>query len=171
MNRGAKAAAAMFLYAAVMLGGGLVAYSLAPETANARTALIVPVACAGAMVLSAILALQIPRSKVLGMIGIHAGLVLPLLFAAVIAWRAWGTGDAIDAFRAADAAHAAAVADGTSADTAAARAEFFQAREAPDHDKSYLRNTLLFLAAASAGAFVLILSKRPPKSDRYPAAG
>ena len=37
--------------------------------------------------------------------------------------------------------------------------------EAPDHDKSYLRNTLWFLAVVSAGAFVLVLRERPKKAD------
>ena len=38
--------------------------------------------------------------------------------------------------------------------------------EAPDHDKSYLRNTLWFLAVASVVAFGAILTGRPKKSER-----
>ncbi len=166
MNRGAGAAAAMFLYAAVMVGGGLIAYTLAPEGANAKTALIVPVACAGAMVVSAILSLQIQRVRVLGMIGIHLGLVLPVLFASVIGFRAWKTGDAVTAHRETaalwDTESAAAGADASPE----ARVAYFKAADAPDHDKSYLRNTLWGLCAASVAAFVLVLSKRPPKEER-----
>jgi hypothetical protein len=165
MNRAAKAAAAMFLYAGIMVGGGVIAFSLAPEGANARTALIVPVACAGAMVLSAILALQIHRVRALGTIGLYMGLVLPLLFAAVIGFRAIKTNGAIDAYRTAQVAYDTGLADGTIEAGPEARASFFAAEDAPDHDKSYLRNTLLLLAIASVGAFGLILAKRPTSAD------
>ena len=161
MNRATKAAAAMFLYAAIMVGGGVAAYALAPEGANARTALIVPMACAGAMVLSALLALQLHRSVALGKTGLTLGLVLPLLFAAVIGFRAVKTGDAIAAYHHAAALYDVELAAGTVEPGPAARADFFARSEAPDHDKSYLRNTLWLLAAASVGAFALVLAKRP----------
>jgi len=163
MNRAAKAAAAMFLYAAVMVAGGVAAYAMAPEGANARTALIVPVACAGAMVLSAILALQVHRQVVVGRIGLTLGLVLPLVFAVVIGFRAVKTGGAVTAYREARAAYEAQ--EGADPSDAAARAAFFESRGAPDHDKSYLRNVLWVLTAASAGAFALVLAKRPRAED------
>jgi len=165
MNQGAKVAAAMFLYAAVMFGGGMVAYVLAPEGANAKTALIVPAACAAAMVLCAMLSLQIHRAYTLGRIGVGLGLVLPLLFAAVIGFRAVKTGAAVSAYHEAQSAYLAEREAGTLSEGPAARTAFFEAREAPDHDKSYLRNTLWFLALASAGAFALIRAKRPKKED------
>jgi hypothetical protein len=168
MNRGAKAAAAMFLYAAVMVGGGVVAYVLAPAGANAKTALVVPVACAGAMVLSAILTLQVHRSPLLGKIGIGAGLVLPLLFAAVIGFRAVKTGDAVSAYRTAAIAYQDGRNAGTIPEGPEARAAFFEAQDAPDHDKSYLRNTLWFLPIASAVAFGLVRAKRPGVQEQPP---
>lgn len=161
MNQAAKAAAAMFLYAALLVGGGVLAYALAPEGANARTALIVPTACAGAMVLSAILALQIHRVAALGRAGLFLGVALPLLFGSVIGFRAWKTGGAVAAYRAAETEFVAAADRGEVAPGVEARREFFAARSAPDHDKAYLRNTLWALTAVSIGSFLLIRAKRP----------
>ena len=161
-NRGAKAANAMFLYAGVMVAAGVVAYVLAPETANAGTALAVPAACGGVMVLCGLMSLAIGKQKVVGMIGIHLGLVLPLLFAGVIGMRAVKTGEAVDSYRQAESAWQATGAAGGEA----ARAAHFAALDAPDHDKSYLRNTLWFLTVASVAAFGGILSRRPPKEER-----
>ena len=165
MNVSAKAAAAMFLYAAVMVGGGVLAFALAPEGANAKTALIVPMACAAAMVLCAILALQIHRVRILGVIGLNVGLALPLLFAAVIGFRAVKTGAVVDDYRVAQTAYEGELAAGAVEPGPEARAAYFEALDAPDHDKSYLRNTLWFLALASAGAFGLILRSRPKKDS------
>ena len=166
MNRGTGAASAMFFYAMVMVAGGVTAYALAPEGANAKTALIVPVVCAGAMVLSALLSLQIERVYVLGMIGIHLGLVLPLLIAGAVGFRAVGVGGAVTKYHDTQREYAAALEKGEVENGQQARTAYFEAREAPDHDKSYLRNTLWFLTFASIGSFGLILSKRPKKEDR-----
>jgi hypothetical protein len=166
MNRGTGAASAMFFYAMLMVGAGVTAFALAPETANAKTALIVPVACAGAMVLCAILSLQIERAKVLGMIGIHMGLIFPILFAGVIGFRAVATGEKVAQYKVAELEYATALEQREVDNGAGARTAFFTAREAPDHDKSYLRNTLWFLTIASLGSFGLILAKRPKKEDR-----
>jgi len=142
MNRGTGVASAMFFYAMLLVGGGLTAYVLAPAGANAKTALSVPVACAGGMVLSALLALQIDRARVIGMIGVTLGLALPLVFAAAIGFRAVKTGDSIDAWRTAEREWATAVERSEVEGGQAARSAFFDARAAPDHDKSYLRNSL-----------------------------
>jgi hypothetical protein len=165
MGSANKAATVMFGYAAVLVATGVVAYSMAPEGANARTALVVPTVCAGLMVLSAILATRLASSRMLGMIGIHLGLVLPLLFAAGIGFRAHATGAAIDRHDVAQAEWNSAIAAGADASDQA-RQEFFAARDAPDHDKSYLRNTLWVLTVLSVGAFFGILATRPKKADR-----
>jgi len=166
MNRGTGAASAMFFYAMLMVGGGVTAFALAPHGANAKTALIVPVVCAGAMVFSALMSLQIERAKVIGMIGIHVGLVLPLVFAAVIGFRAVKTGTAIESWRNAERDYATAVENQEVEGGHTVRAAFFEERGAPDHDKSYLRNALWFLTAASLGSFGLILANRPKPEER-----
>jgi hypothetical protein len=163
VNRGAPAARAMFGYAVVLVVAGIVAFMLAPEGANAITALAVPAGCALLMVLCGLMSRAIPTKYGLGMAGIHLGLVLPLVFAAVIGMRAVKTGDAIEAYREAETAWQARAEAGA---TVPERAAHFEAADAPDHDKSYLRNTLWFLTAASAIAFFVILARRPKKEDR-----
>jgi hypothetical protein len=98
------------------------------------------------------------------MIGIHLGLVLPFLFAVVIGLRARAAGDAVTAYETALVSWQAQN-DGQDVQ-GPERAAFFAAQKAPDHDKTYLRNTLWFLTGASFLAFVVILSRRPPKSER-----
>ena len=87
-NRGAKAANAMFGYALVMLIAGMVAFGLAPVGANPVTALVVPAAFAVLMIACGLMARAIGSKYVLGMVGIHLGLVFPILFAAMTAFRA-----------------------------------------------------------------------------------
>ncbi len=163
VNRGAGAARAMFGYAAVLVVAGVVAFLLAPEGANATTALAVPAGCGVVMVVCGLLSRMIGKSKPLGMIGIHLGLLFALMFAAVIGMRAVKTGEAVDAYREADAVWQPRAAAGASD---ALREMHFEGAGAPDHDKTYLRNTLWFLAAASVLAFFVILKQRPKKADR-----
>ena len=87
-NRGAAVANAMFGYALVMLIAGMVAFGLAPVGSNALTALIVPSVCGLLMVGCGLMARVIGTKYVVGMIGIHLGLVLPIVFAAMTAFRA-----------------------------------------------------------------------------------
>lgn len=68
---------------------GFVAFALAGFAANAVTAVIVGGATAAVMIVCGALARMLSRNRALGMIGIHAGLVLPLIFAVLFGWRAW----------------------------------------------------------------------------------
>jgi hypothetical protein len=86
-----KSAKWMFGYAAFLMACGLVAYFMAPPDVNATTALIVPSIAAGLMVVFGAMAAAFNRNRTVGMIGIHAGLVLPLVFAAAFAYRAYST--------------------------------------------------------------------------------
>lgn len=86
-----KSARWMFAYAAFLFGCGLVAYFMAPPDANATTALVVPSIAAGLMVVFGGMAAAFHRHRTTGMIGIHVGLVLPLLFAAAFGYRAAST--------------------------------------------------------------------------------
>jgi len=77
-----KASIVMLLYAAALVGIGFLTYSVAPPGANATTALIISSAFAGIMVFCAIASLAIRQNRTLGMVGIHVGLVMPLVVAA-----------------------------------------------------------------------------------------
>jgi uncharacterized membrane protein len=81
----------MFLYAAFLLLCGLIAFAWSGFAANAKTALIVGGATAVVMALCAWLASMLHRNRAAGMIGVHAGLILPLVFAALFGWRAFKT--------------------------------------------------------------------------------
>lgn len=94
-----KSPVAMVVYALVMAGGGITAFLLAPEGANAVTALIAPGIAAVLMLLCAAMTAALPKSKPLGMIGIHLGMVLPLLFAVGIGMRAVKTGEAVAEYK------------------------------------------------------------------------
>ncbi len=80
----------MYAYAGFLIACGIVAYFMAPPDANATTALIIPAASGVLMVICAVMAGMLHRKRAVGMIGIHAGLVLPLLFAIAFGVRAYG---------------------------------------------------------------------------------
>jgi hypothetical protein len=69
-------------YAAALVVIGAVTYATAPSAANAFTAVIVSAAFAAIMLACAALSATIKQNYKLGMIGIHAALVFPLICAA-----------------------------------------------------------------------------------------
>ncbi len=74
-----KPALVMFAYAAAVLMIGIATAAAAPVGANTITAIAIP---AGTALLSAacgVLTLMMERKRLLGMIGIHVGLIVPLL--------------------------------------------------------------------------------------------
>jgi hypothetical protein len=166
-----KAALIMFAYSTALLIGGILAYGMAPEGAKAKTAIIVPVACAVVMDLCAFLAMQIRGSRRLGMIGIHAGLAFTLLFSIMIGARAWATTKQVANYPAALAAYDEASKTDKSLLEPAARKAFFTSRQAPDHDKTYLQKNLWMLSAAGALAFLGMLVVRPRAAQRGGAGG
>ncbi|MEL6330673.1 MAG: hypothetical protein AAFR38_13535 [Planctomycetota bacterium] len=177
-NTPAKAAGAMIGYAVLMLGGGGAAYAMAPAGANATTALIVPGIAAGLMVLCAVMTLLLRASKPVGMIGIHLGLILPLVFAGGIIPRAFAAKGAVDSYNAVVEEHGAAIATGEIDESVpletyiqTVNAERSEDEQVEDHDKSYLMYTLFALGGLSIAAFVVLLGLRPKAGDRGPAEG
>jgi hypothetical protein len=79
----------MSVYAAFLAGSGFLAFAMSGFASNARTALIVGFGTAVVMVICAVLAGMIRKNRAAGMIGIHAGLILPLIFAGLFGWRAY----------------------------------------------------------------------------------
>lgn len=158
-GKGSKAAGVMFAYALVMIVAGVIAFLLAPEGAKATTALAVPAACGAVMIVCGLLA----RSGRGGIraTGVYLGLVFALLFAAVIGMRATKTHEAVVAHQEVAETWDSTIGAMGDADPAIKKA-FFDAADAPDHDKSYLRNTLGFLTVASVLAAGGILLRRKP---------
>lgn len=161
----------MLVYAAGMLVGGGAAFLLAPANANAATALLVPGIAAALMALSAMGAAMLPRNRKLGMIGIHIGLVLPIIFAAGMVPRALAAGEASASYNELAAEYSeqtGAVAEQDPEAFVAWQTARDGQAEPVDHDKAYLATTLWSLTAWSALAFVGILSRRPKPADRGP---
>jgi len=77
-----KFALTMLVYAVCLLISGWVTMSVAPPGSKPATAFIIPAIAAALSIAAAVLALMIKSNRKLGMIGIHVGLVLPLIFAA-----------------------------------------------------------------------------------------
>jgi hypothetical protein len=82
-----KYALTLVAYAIALVLVGFVTYSVAPEGANAATALIISGVLAALAVACAVLSFMIKSNRTLGMIGIHLGLVVPLLAVAGTASR------------------------------------------------------------------------------------
>lgn len=74
-----KPALVMFAYAAAVLMIGIATAAAAPDGANTVTAIMVPGAIAVLSAVCGVLMLMMEKKRMLGMIGIHLGLVLPLL--------------------------------------------------------------------------------------------
>lgn len=174
-----RAATIMFLYAIVVLAVSLLAYLIAPPGANATTAIVVGGVAAVLTSATAVFSLMIHKNRPLGMIGIHLGLLLPLLFSVGFLMRipvAYGDSGVYRYF---NDAFAQKVADGGQQDTPEARTAFFANAEdelagaaIPTSDKAYLGRTLTLLFGASTAAFVLLLLSRPnvPKAADDPFA-
>ena len=187
-----KAALLMILYAAGLAFAGVIAFGLAPEGATKFTALLVPALAGGVMVVCAVLSLRIKSNYKQGMVGIHIGLILPIIFAVLFGMRAMKSDTASKQYREHQRAHAEQLADPTT-DTPTDFREFLQRQaysdaieqgtinpsETPfeqfqtsraggvvDHDKAYLAATLWNLAVWSCFAFVALLMQRPTPDKR-----
>lgn len=82
-----KFATAMTAYALALVGIGWMAYSARYPGASAWTSIVVPGLGAAAAITCVVLAARINSNRRLGMIGIHAGMFIPLLMAVGAFWR------------------------------------------------------------------------------------
>lgn len=158
----------MFGYAAVIVGLCVLAVAIAPEGANAATAVVFGGGAAVVMVVMGVLSLMIGRNRKLGMVGIHLGLLMPLVFAALFGWRIAPAYRSSGQHRYFYGAYDRAVASGSIADSAESRSTFIvggrgsvKGEEIPPTDKSYLGTILTLLFGTSTAAFTLLLATRP----------
>lgn len=172
-----RAATVMFLYAALLIALGVLAYLIAPPGAKAGTAVIVTSVCAVAMIAMGVMALLVHRKRKIGIIGIHVGLLLPLLFGATFLWRAGESYRASGVYQYFENAYIAEVQAGTFRDAERDRTAFLSgarpksAKEIPAGDKGYLGFILTMLFGISVAAFVVLLLSRPklpPKQAKVP---
>jgi len=79
----------MFLYGFFIVICSGIAFLMAPDKSRAMTALYAGGGSAFLMWICAAMAMQIERTRAIGMIGIHVGMVLPFLFAIEFGRRSW----------------------------------------------------------------------------------
>lgn len=84
-----KAARIMWLYAGFILACSLAAFIMAADKSRATTALYAGGGSAVLVFICGVMARMIYSNKMVGMIGIHAGLVLPLLLGGLFGFRAY----------------------------------------------------------------------------------
>jgi len=164
-----KAVAILVLYAVLVVVLGVLAYLDAPEAANKATALIVPIIVAVVSLACAVMAALIHKHRTVGMIGIHFGIIFPLLVAFAVGHRAWVAHQASEAYQATQLQWEQKIASGAIG-TPGARDRFFEEQGAPDHDKGYLRGALVAIAAVSVQTFVTMIVARPKPPARKPKA-
>ncbi|OAB63822.1 hypothetical protein AY599_18415 [Leptolyngbya valderiana BDU 20041] len=162
-----KAFAILVLYAVLVVALGILAYSDAPEGANAATALIVPIAVAVVSLGCAAMALMIHKNRTVGMIGIHLGIVIPLLVAIAVGHRAYVAHQASESYKEGQSLWEQRV-QGGGINTPSAREKFFEENKYPDHDKGYLRGALVAISAVSLQTFVTMIVARPKPPARKP---
>lgn len=153
-----KAAIIMIVYAAAMVMIGAVTFMVAPSGASKATALIVPAACGALMVVCAALTIMGAGSARQGkgvgkhgMLGIHLGILLPLLFMLAIMFRAIPTTSGYLEVR-----NALNTDQPLPASLAVLDADSLKA-----FGKDYLAVSLWSLTALSGFAFVSLLVLRP----------
>jgi len=163
----ARASVVMFLYAALILTFGILAYLIAPPGANAKTAVIVTGLCALVMLAMGVMSMMVHKKRKIGMIGIHLGLILPLVFAVVFLMRAGASYRSSGVYKYFDHAYQVDIKDRKAADTPENRESFLSGakpdsgRDLPTGDKGYLGFILTMLFGVSVAAFVVLLLSRP----------
>jgi len=182
-----KAALIMFAYAALLIGGGVWAFIMAPAGASAITALLIPGICALVMIACGVASMLIRKHYMPGMIGIHIGIILPLVFSIAFMSRGVGAYRASGVYRYAALKYVEHRKESGETFSADAMKAYFKelnvegsvdlglkAVKVPDHDKTYLGHTLTALSGISIASFAALVLSRPkvPKAPpkQKPAA-
>jgi hypothetical protein len=158
-----KAAINMLVYAAALLVIGVIAYLAAPTGASAATALIIPGIAAALMITSAVLTIMGAAAardgkgvSKLGILGVHLGILLPILFTLAFAFRALPATNAyLEAKNALNSDNAIEQA-----------AAVLDEKQSKAYRKDYLVVALWSLTALSGFAFASMLTHRPKMEKR-----
>ena len=95
-----KAATVMVVYALALVGVGFLTFHVSPPGSKALTAVLIPGAIGAASIACAVLTLMGKRDRRLGMIGVHVGLLLPVIGAIGTFARLGGSVASADAYNA-----------------------------------------------------------------------
>lgn len=145
-----KAPLLMALYAVALVAVGYLTYSVAPPGAKAATALMMSSGIAALMLFCAVASLMINRNRAIGMVGIHLGLILPLVAALGTGMRLPGSYNNAKAFNAAVASEGSVLVQPASSEN----------RHLP-HPVAYQTVGIGSTVILSLFAFAAILSHRP----------
>jgi hypothetical protein len=153
----------LVVYAILMLSGGMYAFLSAPPEANRATAIIIPSVCAAIMLVFAGLIASGRKTSRGGKPLVWVAGIVALLIGIAIANPARARERKMINWPAASAAWTEATkADPTLAERAAAdravRKAFFDQRESPDHDQTYLVHTLWTLSISSTLTAIILLA-------------
>lgn len=77
------------VYAVALLGAAMVAWRFTDPQKSGLANAALPLILSGALAACSVMALWIRKDRMIGMIGIHLGLVIPLIGALALAWRGW----------------------------------------------------------------------------------
>ena len=77
------------VYAVALLGASLVAWRFTDPQKSGLANAALPLVLSAALAVCSVMALWIRKDRLIGMIGIHAGLVIPLVAAIALVWRGW----------------------------------------------------------------------------------
>ena len=167
MTKNKLAALVLFFLGDTLLALGFIAFMLAPEGAKASTALIVSGASAALLWIFA--GLCVVPGKTAQMIGIHGGLVLPLLLGGAFAFRGVSARSGVQAYEEQRAAFLETVNAGDAQDTHEAYEAWIEETGADpklDHDKTYLMAILFTMAAVSFVTTAVLVAMRPKPAER-----
>lgn len=154
----------LFLYAFLLILGGLYAFVAAPAEANKLTAIMIPAVCAAVAVGIGVIWLTRSSSRARAIIGLYGGYVWPLVVAALVAMPAMARSRAMENWpKASSEFQTALQADPTLDDTREKRRAWFRERGSPDHDQTYLITTLWTLVGLSVVTWVVVLAVAPRK--------
>ncbi|MEN0020799.1 MAG: hypothetical protein AAF747_07945 [Planctomycetota bacterium] len=182
-----KAAIVLFIYAALLVAVGLVAFQVAPPEAKSRaiTAVIIPTAAATLTVVAGVLCVLGKRNHKLGMIGVHVGLLLPVLFTAAVGFQgfnrtsayleAWQVVEAQRTIAGAETADAEAADDSAEAALATPPSQLAKPDNFSDEQwedtinatqTGYLVSTLWAIVSLSIQCLVSLLVLRPKPAPK-----
>lgn len=141
---------------ATILAICLLTSEVAPPGANAKTAVIIGGAGFILLTMCALLSLMINRNRALGMIGIHIGLLLPLLLASGPLMRVSGSIEKAKAYY-----------ETPATETPAQEEQEVTAADS-DHPYAYQAVGLGSVALVSVFGFIMLITQRPsiPKQDK-----
>lgn len=77
------------VYAAALVGAGMVAWRFTDPQKSGLENAALPLLLAVALGICSVMSLWIRKDRLIGMIGIHVGLLIPVVAAVALIWRGW----------------------------------------------------------------------------------